>query len=355
MNSQRFSCFRLPVLAPPDGPAGGGNSSPSTSSPTPPAPASGGAAPTSGVTPPGSTVAPGVEPPPGAPGSTVPTTTPSAPDLTSDFMSIFDGPAEPAIPGSVTPPATPPAATPAVPAASPPTPAPAATPAAAEPAAAPGAQPAGPGDGGQPPAATPQPSGTTLDPYDPGGLARAIQSNEAATVEHVANTLFQLSQEDLQGLETDIAATVPKLFARAFVKSQVNQLLQLSNIIPEMVRRATSDMKNHSQNEDAFYSKWPQIDRAKHGELVKRFGITYRQLNPTVSRDEMIDHVGQLVLMAAKLPVTASTNGTAPAASTNGARSAHQPSPFTPAVPGPAAVAQLPELNSVEAMFQPRE
>lgn len=349
MNSRRFSCFRLPVLAPPDGPAGGGTSSPSTSSPSPPAPASGGAAPTSGVTPPGSTVAPGVEPPPGAPGSTVQPSTPAAPDLTSDFMSIFDGPNDPSV-------VTPPAATPpAVPAATPPTPAPAATPAAAEPAAVLGAQPAGPGDGGQPPAGTPPASGTTLDPYDPGGLARAIQSNEAATVDHVAQTLFQLSQEDLQGLETDIAATVPKLFARAFVKSQVNQLLQLSNIIPEMVRRATSDMRNHSQNEDAFYSKWPQIDRTKHGDIVKRFGITYRQLNPTVSRDEMIEHVGQLVIMAAKLPVTASTNGTAPAASTNGRAAPHQPSPFTPAVPGPAAVAQLPELNSVEAMFQPRE
>jgi hypothetical protein len=167
--------------------------------------------------------------------------------------------------------------------------------------------------------------------------------------------LFQLTQEDLQGLETDIAATVPKLFARAFVKSQVNQLLQLANIIPEMVRRSTSDMKNHTQNEDAFYSKWPQIDRTKHGDLVKRFGITYRTLNPTVSKEEMIDQVGQLVLMAAKLPVTASTNGTAPATPVNGARPAHQPSPFTPAIPGPAAAAQPTELNPWEAMFEPHD
>lgn len=348
MNSRRFSCFRGPVLAPPDTPGSTPPASPGSTSPSPPS----GGAPSSGVTPPGSTVAPGVEPPPGAPGSTVQPSTPSAPDSTSDFMSIFDGPAEPGpvIPGATAPPT--PATTSAPAAVTPPTPAPAATPAAAEP---PADATRSAADGGQPPAATPQPSGTTLDPYDPGGLARAIQSNEAATVDHVAATLFQLSQEDLQGLETDIAATVPKLFARAFVKSQVNQLLQLSNIIPEMVRRATSDMRNHSQNEDAFYSKWPQIDRQKHGELVKRFGITYRQLNPTVSRDEMIDHVGQLVLMAAKLPVTASTNGTAPAASANGRAAPHQPSPFTPAVPGPAAVAQLPELNSVEAMFQPRE
>jgi hypothetical protein len=334
-------------LAPPDGPAAGATPSPTSSSSPPPTSPSGGAP---------SSVAPGVEPPPGAPGSTVQDSTPS--DSTSDFMSIFEGPSDaaPVFPGSdsadpvVTPVVTPPPA--AAPA---PTPAPPATPAVTAPAV--GGE-ATPGDGGQPQAVTPQPSDKSpvLDPYDPAGLARAIQSNEQATIDYVAQSMFQLSPEDAQALESDVIGTVPKLFAKAFVKSQVNQLMQLANIIPEMVRRATSDMRNHTQNEDAFYSKWPQIDRQKHGDLVKRFGITYRQLNPTVSRDEMIEHVGQLVLMAAKLPVTASPTGTPTAQPQNGAaRAAHQPSPFTPALPGPAANVQQPELSAVEAMFAPRE
>ena len=218
-------------------------------------------------------------------------------------------------------------------------------------------QPA-PGDGGQPPAGTPPASGQSpvLDQYDPAGLARAIQANEQATVDHVAATLFALSQEDAAALESDVLGTVPKLFAKAFVKSQVNQLMQLAQIVPEMVRRATSDMRNHTQNEDAFYSKWPQIDRVKHGEVVKRFGITYRQMNPTVTREKMIEDVGYLVMMSAQIPLT--PTGTAPAAQQNGVArppAAHQPSPFTPAIPGPAATTTAPELSDVEAMFQPRD
>jgi hypothetical protein len=337
-------------LAPPDGPAAGATASPTSSGSSPPSTPSG------GVTTTTPSVAPGVEPPPAAPSEAPGTSA----DPTSDFMSIFDGPSEPStvFPGSqaaapaVTPP---PAPTPA--AAVPPTPAPTATPADGQQPTV--AQPAGPGDGGQQPGGTPPPSGQSpvLDPYDPAGLARAIQANEQHTIDYVAQSMFQLTQEEAQALESDVLGTVPKLFAKAFVRSQVNQLMQLANIIPEMVRRATSDMRNHSQNEDAFYAKWPQIDRAKHGDLVKRFGITYRQLNPTVSRDEMIEHVGQLVLMAAKLPTTVSpAAGTPQGQVQNGAaRAAHQPSPFTPAIPGPAATVQQPELSAVEAMFQPRD
>lgn len=327
-------------------PGGGGSSSPSGSSPagsgSPASAPAGGAA--SGTTPPGSSVAPGVEPPPGAPGSTAP--------AELDFQSIFDGP-----PTEVVEPVTPPAptipVTPAVPAAAAPV-----VPVEVPPVVPGAVAPAGTGDGGQQPAATPQPSGPVLDPYDPAGLATAIVQNEQAAIDHVASTLFQLSQEDLQALETDVGQAVPKLLAKAFVKTQINSMMQLARIIPEMVRRSMGDMKNHTQNEDAFYSKWPQINRQDHGDLVRRYGITYRQMNPNVKRDQMIEELGPLVMMAARIPVTAPVPGAAPVA-TNGttpiARPAHQPTPFSPAIPGPAASVQPVELSAVEAMFQPQE
>lgn len=340
------------LLAPPDGassPGSSGASSPSSSgSPSTP---SGGAA-SSGVTPPGSSVAPGVEPPPGSPGSTVSDSPASDPSM--DFMSIFESPG-PVFPGSETPAVTPPAATPT--AAPPVAPAPEATPAAVQP---PAAAPAGPGDGGQQPAgATPsQPSGQSpaLDPYDPAGLAIAVQQNEQATVDHVASTLFQLSNEDVQALETDIVGTIPKLMARAFVKTQVNQLMQLARIIPEMVRRSSENLRTHTQNEDAFYTKWPQINRQTHGDLVRRYGITYRSMNPQATKEQMMEDLGPLVMMAAKIPLTAAPATPTAQPHANGAvRPAHQPTPFSPAIPGPAATIQSQELSDVEAMFAPRD
>ena len=356
MLRERFSAFRQVLMAPPDAPgaAGGSSTPPSTGGSTgsPSAPPSGGAA-TSGTTPPGSSVAPGVEPPPGAPGSTVGA---EGAQEAPDFMSIFgEAPASPV----ETPPAIVPAST-AAPAAAP---APAATPAAVEPPVA--AQPAGAGEGGQPPAGTPPASGQgaaapVLDPYDPSGLATAILQNEQATIDHVAQTMFQLSQEDMQQLEADVGGTVPKLLAKAFVKTQVNSLMQLARIIPEMVKRSMENMKNHTQNEDSFYKAWPQIDRGnpQHVDLVKRYGITYRTMNPQVSKEQMIQDLGPLIMMAAKIPVGApvATNGTVPAQPQNGARSApHQPSPFTPALAGAAATVQPQELSEIEAMFAPRD
>lgn len=347
MLRDRFINTTAMFMAPPDG---------SGAAPTP---ASSGSSPvSSGSTPAGSSVAPGVEPPPGAPGSTVSEPASPSTDTTSDFMSIFDGPQDPApvFPGTEVP-STAPAVTPPVPVVPAAAPAPSATPAAVVPPVAGGV--AVPGEGGQPPAGTPPASGQSpaLDPYDPSGLARAIQANEQATVEHVAQTLFALSQEDAQALETDVLGTVPKLFAKAFVKSQVNQLMQLAQIVPEMVRRASADLRNHTQNEDTFYSTWPQIDRQKHGDLVKRYGITYRAMNPQATRAQMIADLGPLIMMAARIPLAAAP-GTAPAlAQQNGGRpaAAHQPSPFTPAVSGPAATVQAPELSPVEAMFAPRD
>lgn len=329
----------------PDGPGGAG---------TPVPPGSGASStPTqtsSGATP--SSPAPAVTPPPTE-------VTPSGEAF--DFGAIFDGPpAAPSAPSPVT--TTPPAATPSVPAAATPS-----APPGAEPAALPGAQPppvqpqpgAEPGSSGQPPVgATPTPaSGQSppLDPYDPVGLVQAIQANEAATVEHVAATMFQLSKEEAEALETDTLGTIPKLMAKAFVKTQMNVLLQLGRMIPEMVRRNSEGMKNHSENENLFYQTWPQIDRAKHKALVDRFGVTYRTMYPNATKEQMIADLGPMIMLAAKIQPTNGSASVSPSPVTPigvGGVRPPQPSPFVPAVPGPAATGQPEELNPWEAIFR---
>lgn len=316
------------LLAPPDAPgssAGGGGSSPA---PTPPSSAPAGGA--------SSTVAPGVESPPSS----------GAAPATDDFMSIFDGPQAPV---TETPPATTPATTPQAPSV-----APALTPAAAAPPATPGVA-AGQGDGGPQPAVTPQPSDQrpVLDPYDPMTLVQAIQQNEQATIDYVAQSMFALTQEDAQALETDVIGTVPKLFAKAFVKQQMNMLMQIGRILPELVRRHTDSMRTQASNEDSFYTRWPQIDKEKHRDLVNRYGVAYRTMHPQITREQMIEDLGPMVIMAAKIPISGGPAAAAPPGSNGAApaRAAHQPTPFTPAVPGPAAAVTQTELNPWEAMF----
>lgn len=313
-------------------------------------PGGGGSSPSSGGASPAAVGSPASTPSGGTPAAEGPAATPSvAPgaEPPPDFMSIFDTPDSP--------PTVP--AEPVVPAVAP---APVATPAPVVPPVTPAA--AGPGEGGQPAGGTPAPASgqsPALDPYDPSGLAAAIMQNEQATIDYVAQSMFALTPEEAQALETDVMATVPKLFAKAFVKSQVNQLMQLARIIPEMVKRSTENMRNHTQNEDSFYRTWPQIDRnnPQHVDIVKRYGITYRTMNPNVSKEQMIKDLGPLVLMAAQIPlssVTPAPTGVVQPAS-NGRAAPHQPTPFTPAQSGPAATVNTVEPNVWETMFQPRE
>jgi hypothetical protein len=357
----RFSVFNRAVFSPPNegaagAPAAGSSGSGNGSSSQPSAsPAS--AAPT---------IAPGGPQPPPEPSSTPAASEPGPNDPSLDFQSIFDGPpSDSAFLGSepAAPPPTAPAAAPAAPVA-PAAPAPAspAAPVAGQPGQP---QPATPGDGGQPSAATPPASGQSpvLDLYDPAVLAQGILGNEQATIDHVAATMFALTPEEVQALETDTVGTVQRLCARTFVKTNANMLMQLSRLIPTMIQRGLEDTKRATTNEDAFYTAWPQIDRQKHRDLVNRYGVTFRQMNPNTSRDEMIKMLGPLIMMAAGIPFNGQPQPAAPVGAQpqvhpaagsppaqNGVRPPPQ-SPFVPAVPGPGATGQEPQLEPWEAMF----
>lgn len=250
-------------------------------------------------------------------------------------------------------------------------PAPAATPAsvvpkvegaaeAPKPAATPAAGEVAPAIAAPAPTALPSAASMpSLDPYDPGAIASALQANEAQAIEHLASTVFKLSSEEIEELETNTAVAVPKLFAKAFVKSQHNMLMQIGRLVPNMVMRQGSVTKRNAENEGKFYSRWPDIKSDAHGELVKRYAVTYRQMHPEATLEQMIEDVGPMVMMSAKIVPTLQSQVQVPAAPRNASPmngSRVQPSPFTPAaavsggaVPQPNAV----EMSPVESMFNP--
>jgi len=177
--------------------------------------------------------------------------------------------------------------------------------------------------------------------------------------------MFALTPEEVQALETDTVGTVQKLCARTFVKTNANMLMQLGKLIPVMLQRGMEDIKRATTNEDSFYAAWPQIDRTKHKEIVNKYAIAYRTLNPNVSKEDMIKQIGPLVMLAAGIPLTAMAQPGAPQGSQpviHAAAGSPQPqgvrpppqTPFVPAVPGPAANGQEVELSPWEAMFAPQ-
>lgn len=206
-------------------------------------------------------------------------------------------------------------------------------------------------------ATQPQP---TLDPFDPGALARHLTENEQEVVQHVADTLFKLSDKDVEALESDTVGTIPKLLARAFVASQRNFLMQMQNIVPMMVQRHGEVTKRHSEAEGEFYSRWPDIKKDQHGPLVMQYAAVFRQMHPQATRKEMIEALGPMVMMAAKVvPSVTQPSGTVPKASPmiNGNGRAPQPAPFVPAGPsaGGGAPSTAPQPTVYETMFADRD
>jgi hypothetical protein len=214
------------------------------------------------------------------------------------------------------------------------------------------------------PIATPAPTETTspvtpsaspnLDPYDPGTLAAHLAQNEEQVVQHLAESMFKLSDKDVEELESNTVATIPRLLARTAVVMQRNFLMQMANIVPRMVQAHGEVTKRHSEAEGEFYTRWPDLKKDQHGTLVMQYAAVYRQMHPEASRKDMIEAVGPMAMMAAK--VIPSVPGQPSPSVTNGSRPP-QPAPFVPAGPsaGGASMSTAPELSPIEAMFRGQE
>lgn len=293
----------------PSGEGGGASPSPPSSSPSGATPSDGGQSRTSPSSEPGGGEA--HQPPPASPSPGV--------DPFADFAGMgepaidpFDEPAPPAEPPPAEPkPQEPPAqAAPATPA-----PATAAAPAAAEPPAA--APPTGPQE--------------PLSLAEPERIGQALAANFDTLVQHLAQNQFKLSEQDLQALETDAPAHIPTLLARVYLQTQQNMYQQLGRVIPHMVSKQMQTLKRNMENEGAFYGAWPSLDRTKHGAIVQRAAVMYRQMNPQASREQMIKDLGPIVMQAAGVPLTAMSNGQQPPQVPQ--TRVPQP-PFRPALPG---------------------
>jgi hypothetical protein len=318
-----------------------GNAAGANTSSSPPdagSPSNSGVTDTSPASSPGtSTASPSVASPPGSSTGTGE----ASPGEAFDFGAIFDAPPEiPAVTPEVAP-----AAPQAPPVQTPPAPPPAGQ-QQAEGQVAPSAQPA-------PTPGQALPQGGGLDTFDPSSLSQHLAANEDAAVQFTAENMFKLSPEEVEALETNMAEAVPRLMARAFVKSQLNALSQMARIVPAMIQRQTEMLKRNSDNETRFYGRWPDIKADKHGDMVRKYAAVYRQMHPNTTLEQMIEDLGPMVMMAARVvpqvggqaanPVSrpSTTNGRAP-----------PPPPFVPAGSGATNASRAPELNPVEVMFQ---
>lgn len=183
-----------------------------------------------------------------------------------------------------------------------------------------------------PEASEPRPSFT---PADPISMARAMAANEAAFVEHLAQTEFALTQEDIQGLEEDAVSYTPKLLARTYMKMQLNLMGHLARVVPAMIQAHNQTTSQNSERETSFYAKWPDLNKKEYKDTVQRYARAYRSANPQASFEQMTEELGPMLMALLKI------NPSAPAAPASGAqprsRTTATHPPFRPAMSGPSS------------------
>jgi len=180
-------------------------------------------------------------------------------------------------------------------------------------------------------------------PAEPQKMSQQLLSNIEELASHISATPeFQLSEADIEAINTDVVTAVPKLLARQYVRSQAAALAQMEKVVPAIIERYMRVSKAREASEGKFYQRWGNLNKAAHGAVVDRLAQTYRRENPSATLEQMVEDLGPIVMMVAKVSPSAAApvqNGRAPAGgpmASAGGRSP-PPSPFQPAVGGPAA------------------
>src|SRR5882672_244455 len=176
------------------------------------------------------------------------------------------------------------------------------------PPAVPPAQPTAP-----PPPAAPQAEAAPLSAADPWRIAEAIEANRDMALAHLAQTKFALSEQDIKDLDTDVTTAVPKLLARVFLESQVSMQKFLAQAVPGMMQKYNRVTSANDSAEKKFFEahKALDINNPQHRATTVRIATVYRQANPGIPLDQLIQEVGPMVMNAMRVNAP-----TAPAAGT---------------------------------------
>lgn len=159
---------------------------------------------------------------------------------------------------------------------------------------------------------------------------------------------YKLTEQDVNELNENPAAYIPKAMSRVYLDCISASFQQFVNYLPRMVHQVLEVREATSKQENEFFTAWP--DLKEHKETVLRLGAAYRQSNPAASMQDFINEVGAQSMVALRLVPQGQGNGAAAAAAA-AAEAASKAKGFKPATGTPAgAPAKQPPTNPFEQM-----
>jgi len=143
------------------------------------------------------------------------------------------------------------------------------------------------------PPATQQPA-VSPQPLTGADLAQQLTANRDVLIDNLASTRFALTPKEVEAIEVDAVAAIPKLLARVFYDSAINSLMQINNMVPRMVSHVAQEQIQTKSAEDAFFQAWPGLDRSnpEHVRTLNTVVQAFRASNPKASQEDAIKFVG---------------------------------------------------------------
>ena len=139
------------------------------------------------------------------------------------------------------------------------------------------------------------------EPLTPEQMQERLTSWQTDVRKVLAEQHYALDEEMVDELRDTPETAVPKLMAKAHSDIYLSVFNAVGQMLPQMMQTVQRNQIAEAQNVEAFQKAWPLIDLTQHGGLVERIGMTYRQLNPTVSAEDFIKEVGAQAMIALRL------------------------------------------------------
>lgn len=134
-------------------------------------------------------------------------------------------------------------------------------------------------------------------------LEQEVAKNREVFEKALQEQVYKLSDKEQDELRDNVEVAVPKLMARMHVNVVQNMLATIAQQLPQVVGGLVQARTRSAERENSFYQRWPQLDRAKHGDTVKQLARSFMHANPTADFDTAVRMVGAQALVALNLPV----------------------------------------------------
>jgi hypothetical protein len=112
---------------------------------------------------------------------------------------------------------------------------------------------------------------------------------------------------DDEASEMDISPEAAKAYSkglsRVYMDAVTGAIGHMTKAMPQLLETALTTRETTGQAEKDFYTAWPKLNNPEYVPVIQRLGVAYRQLNPSVSKEDFIRDVGAQAHIALRLPV----------------------------------------------------